>query len=157
MRYFCRRFARKRTTRMKDYRLDHLILSQFKEGLYEFDFALDTSYFQAVEKTELLGGNVQAHAQLTIRHQDYSLRMTLNGEVQVACDRCLEPMTIPVQHDEVVETDQEPTIDLLWLAYEIVIVNLPTVHCHPEGGCNPEMAALLQSHLSSTEEEPEDI
>ncbi len=137
--------------------MDHLILSQFKEGLYEFDFALDTSYFQAVEKTELLGGNVQAHAQLTIRHQDYSLRMTLNGEVQVACDRCLEPMTIPVQHDEVVETDQEPTIDLLWLAYEIVIVNLPTVHCHPEGGCNPEMAALLQSHLSSTEEEPEDI
>ncbi len=141
---------------MKDYRLDNLALDQFKEGLYDFDFVLETPYIQSVEKTELLGGNIRAHAQLTIRHDSSMLRMKVHGQVEVACDRCLDPMTVGVDGEDTIELEQQ-TIDLLWLAYEISVVNLPMVHCHPDGGCNPEMVALLQNHLRNTEEEPEEI
>ena len=142
---------------MKDFRLDNLVLSQFKPGTYAFDFILDTAYFQAIEKTELLGGNVQVQAQLSVREQDYDIHLKLKGQVQVTCDRCLEPMTIEVENEEVIEDEEQQTIDLFWLAYETVTINLPLVHCHPDGGCNPEMAALLQTHLRSIEEEPEEI
>lgn len=155
----CATFAadlREKATSMKDFRLDNLVLSQFKAGTYEFDYVLDTAYFQSVEKSEVLDGNVAVHSQLTIGEDDYRLRMTLKGQVYVTCDRCLEPMVIPVECEEMIE-DEEQTLDLLWTAYETVTINLPMVHCHPDGGCNPEMAALLQSHLRSTEEEPEEI
>ena len=141
---------------MKDYRLNCLDLNRFEEGQYAFDFTLDTSYFQALEKTELLGGEVEAHAQLSIRQDGCLVRIAVKGQVEVTCDRCLDPMTILVDNEDVIETEQQ-TIDLLWLAYENIIINLPMVHCHPEGGCNPQMAALLQDHLRSTEEEPAEI
>ena len=141
---------------MKDYRLDNLMLNRFEEGRYEFDFVLDTPYIQAVEKTELLGGDVSAHALLTVRQDGCEIALSVEGQVQAACDRCLEPMTIDVRADERIEPEGQ-TVDLLWLAYETVIVSLPMVHCHPVGGCNPQMAALLQSHLRSAEEEPEEI
>ena len=44
-------------------------------------------------------------------------------------------------------------IDLSWLAYELIIVNLPLVHSHQDGGCNPEMDALLQDHLCAEVED----
>ena len=81
---------------MKDFRLDNLVLSQFKAGTYEFDYVLDTAYFQSVEKSEVLDGNVAVHSQLTIGEDSYRLRMTLKGQVYVTCDRCLEPMVIPL-------------------------------------------------------------
>jgi hypothetical protein len=53
-------------------------------------------------------------------------------------------------------------VDLSWLAYEIVSINIPLVHSHQPGGCNPQMDLLLQSHLcdepdpeNDTDTEPE--
>lgn len=138
----------------------HIIeLNALEIGHYNYRFELDDAYFSAIEKTELLGGKVEVNAQLDLRADDYDLTITVYGKVQVTCDRCLDPVDIEVDNTE----DMAPlledveTLDLDWLAYEQIIVNLPLVHCHPEGGCNPEMAALLQNHLCRTAEEPETI
>lgn len=139
--------------------MDTLInLEKLELGLHQFDFQLNSSYFQSIEKTELLGGEVSAKATLILRPHDLELTMAVSGVVQVTCDRCLDPMDIEVDNEDMMEVeDGAKSLDLSWLAYELIIVNLPLVHSHQHGGCNPEMDALLQNHLCSTEEEPETI
>ena len=135
---------------------EHIIdLDKLEIGKYSFDFRLNNDYFTAIEKTELLGGNVAVKAVLDLRNSDYSLDMQVNGVVQVTCDRCLDSMDITIQADDDMEIEDDArTLDLQWLAYELIVVNLPLVHSHQNGGCNPQMAALLQDHLC-TAEEPE--
>lgn len=133
----------------------HIIeLSKLEIGNYSFDYELDSAYFQSVEKSEVLGGNVQAKAELALREQDFDLRIKVCGVVQVTCDRCLDPMDVAVDAEDDMEMDEgTKMLDLEWLAYELVIVNLPLVHSHQPGGCNPMMDALLQDHLCTTMED----
>lgn len=131
-------------------------LAELKLGTHEFRFTLDNTYFQAITPSELLGGEVNVVAKLNLREQDFDLHMCVVGEVSVTCDRCLDPMPITVELDEEMEVEEGiETLDLNWLAYELIIVNLPLVHCHQHGGCNPEMDELLQSHLCTELEEPD--
>ena len=136
----------------------HIIeLSKLEIGNYSFDYELDNAYFQSVEKSEVLSGNVQAKAELALRARDFDLRIKVGGVVQVTCDRCLDPMDMAVDAEDDMEMDEgTKMLDLEWLAYELVIVNLPLVHSHQPGGCNPMMDALLQDHLCTTPED-EDI
>lgn len=127
----------------------HIVeLSKLEIGTYRWNYQLDSVYFSAIEGTELLGGCVDAHAVLNLREEDYDLTVSVKGVVQVVCDRCLDPMDLPVNAEDEIEADKAAKIiDLDWLAYEMIVVNLPLVHCHQAGGCNPQMDALLQSHL----------
>ena len=133
----------------------HIIeLSKLEIGNYSFEYELDSAYFQSVEKSEVLGGNVQAKAELALRARDFDLRIKVGGVVQVTCDRCLDPMDVAVDAEDDMEMDEgTEMLDLEWLAYELVIVNLPLVHSHQPGGCNPMMDALLQDHLCTTMED----
>ena len=137
-------------------------LDTLQPGKYCFEYHLDGDYLRSVEKSELLDGQVDAKAELHLRELDYDIRVAVNGTIQVTCDRCLEPMEIAVEAEDDMTADtqdespaQTKQIDLNWLAYELIIVNLPLVHSHQPGGCNPEMDNLLQDHLCTTEE-PED-
>ena len=136
----------------------HIIeLSKLEIGDYSFDYELDSAYFQSVEKSEVLSGHVQAKAELALRERDFDLRIKVSGTVQVTCDRCLDPMDVAVDAEDDMEMDEgTEMLDLEWLAYELVIVNLPLVHSHQAGGCNPQMDALLQDHLCTMSED-EDI
>ena len=126
-------------------------------GEHLFDFQLDNSYFAAIENTELLGGMVDVKVRLFLREESFALDIDIMGKVQVTCDRCLDAMDVAIDAVENEwEWDEEPKqLDLSWLAYELIIVNLPLVHSHQEGGCNPEMDALLQNHLCAQLEDEE--
>ena len=132
-------------------------LDSLELGVHVFDFQLDNAYFSEIENSELLGGEVKVEAQLNLREYDFDLDIAVKGLVQVTCDRCLDEMDVMVDAEESEwEWDDEPKlIDLSWLAYELIIVNLPLVHSHQDGGCNPEMDALLQNHLCTDVEEDE--
>ena len=128
----------------------HIVaLDSMELGAHVFDFQLDNAYFSEIENSELLGGEVKVEAHLNLREYDFDLDIAVKGLVQVTCDRCLDEMDVAINAEENEwEWDEEPKlIDLSWLAYELIIVNLPLVHSHQDGGCNPEMDALLQSHL----------
>ena len=124
-------------------------LDSMELGAHVFDFQLDDAYFSEIENSELLGGQVKVEAHLNLREYDFDLDIAVKGLVQVTCDRCLDEMDVAIDAEENEwEWDDEPKlIDLSWLAYELIIVNLPLVHSHQDGGCNPEMDALLQDHL----------
>lgn len=144
---------------MTDQKSHIITLDLLNVGDHVFDFQLDSSYFTSIENSDLLGGSVQVHAELKLRERDFDLTVEAQGVVQVTCDRCLDVMDeeVDVYEDEW-DWDEEPKqVDLSWLAYELIVVNLPLVHSHQEGGCNPEMDALLQNHLCTALDEDDDI
>ncbi len=126
-------------------------------GEHLFDFQLDNSYFSAIENSELLGGMVDVKVRLFLHEEDFAVDMDILGKVQVTCDRCLDTMDVDVDiYEEDMELEEETKqLDLAWLAYELIIVNLPLVHSHQDGGCNPEMDTLLQNHLCTTLDDEE--
>ncbi|MBR4432790.1 MAG: hypothetical protein IKS76_06300 [Paludibacteraceae bacterium] len=132
-------------------------LSRLPIGTHRFDIQLDSDFFANVEKSEILRGNVSCKAVLNLREEDYQLTITVQGTVFVVCDRCLDPMPIDINANdegEWLEANGE-SLDLSWLAYEIVSINIPLVHSHQAGGCNKQMDLLLQSHLCA-DPDPED-
>ena len=136
----------------------HIVeLDKLELGEHLFDFQLDNSYVNSLESSELLGGDVDVKVRLIVREDDFSVDVDAYGTVQVTCDRCLDAMDVEVDiYEEDIDFEEEPkTLDLAWLAYELIIVNLPLVHSHQDGGCNPEMAALLQDHLCTALDEEE--
>ena len=144
----------------------HIIdLSRLPIGTHSFDIQLDNEFFESLEKSEILSGEVAATATLNLREEDYSLTIAVHGTVFVVCDRCLDPMPLEIDDEQEIwsedeeANDQRPTtnhqLDLTWLAYEIVSINIPIAHSHQPGGCNPQMDLLLHSHLCA-ETEPEE-
>lgn len=129
-----------------------LQLNELTQGKHHLSITLDDAYFQSIDKSEILGGEVEAEAELNLLEHDYTLHIHAHGEVQLTCDRCLAPMTyaVDVEDDILPEDDDEAnstpdTLDLRWLTYELITINLPLVHSHPEGECTPEMQQLLQA------------
>jgi len=131
-------------------------LDKLELGHHSFDFQLDNAYLQGIEKSELLGGSVAVKAELDLHASSLELHMWVDGVVQLTCDRCLDSMDYAITADDDMEIEiGAQSLDLDWLAYELIVVNLPLVHSHQPGGCNPQMDALLQDHLCCPTEEPE--
>ena len=133
-------------------------LSRFPVGTHSFDYQLNSDFFASLEKTEILSGEVDCKAVLNLREEDYQLDIAVHGTVFVVCDRCLDPMPLEIDANdegEWLEANGE-SIDLSWLAYEIVSINIPLVHSHQAGECNKQMELLLHNHLCD-EPEPDEI
>ncbi len=125
-----------------------LQLNELTQGKHHYSFRLDSAYLAAQEKSEIQGGEVDVEANLMLRESDYSLHMEAKGEVKLICDRCLGEMSHAVDvEDDILPDDEEQTnmLDLSWLAYEMITINLPLVHSHPDGECMHEMQQLLQA------------
>lgn len=144
---------------MSDKTAHIVLLDQLEIGEHLFDFQLDREYFTTIENTELLGGAVDVKVRLILREDDFAVDMDIVGQVQVTCDRCLDAMNVDVDiYEEEMELEEDvKQLDLAWLAYELIIVNLPLVHSHQDGGCNPDMDALLQNHLCTALDDDNDI
>ena len=142
-------------------------LRRLQLGTHRFDFQLDDAFFASLEKTEILGGKVDCQATLNLREDYHTLTIAVRGTVSVVCDRCLDPMNIDIHDEQEIESDEETenpmvngkcpngkSLDLSWLAYEIVSINIPLVHSHQPGECNQQMELLLHDHLCD-EPDPE--
>ena len=139
-------------------------LKRLPLGTHLFDFQLVNDFFSSLEKTEIISGDVACKAVLNLREEDYQLNITVHGTVFVVCDRCLDPMPLEISDEQEIFSEDEEmsndksqmsTIDLSWLAYEIVSINIPIVHSHQAGECNKQMELLLHDHLCD-EPEPEE-
>ena len=133
-----------------------LQLNELTQGKHHYSFLLDSTYLTAQEKSEIEGGEVAVEADLMIRENDYSLHLTAKGEVVLTCDRCLGKMNYAVDvEDDILPDDQEQNnmLDLGWLAYEMITINLPLVHSHPDGECIHEMQQLLHAFGVSANKE----
>lgn len=146
-------------------RQDHYMidLSRLPIGTHVFEIQLDSDFFASLEKSEILSGDVAAKVVLNLREESYQLNIAVHGTVFVVCDRCLDPMSIDINDEQEIWSEEEENdlspmtthqLDLSWLAYEIVSINIPLVHSHQAGECNKHMELLLQDHLCD-EPDPE--
>lgn len=141
-----------------------IALKNLADGTYQQDFHLDNNYFSAMDSPLVEKGCVDV--QLHIKKGTYSTQFLfdIKGEVEVACDRCLEPMTIPVEVNEelivkygpeyseespelIIINENDMTLNIAWILYEYIALSLPLVRLHPEGECDPEMMDVLE-HMS---------
>lgn len=144
------------TTEMAQLNDIQLHLNELEQGKHHFFFRLDDLFIQGlpanygVDKSEITGCLIDAEADLNLRENDYSLHIAAKGSVQLVCDRCLATMSYPVNVEDDIWPDEDEqstdTLDLAWLTYEMIIINLPLVHSHPDGECNPDMQPLLHAY-----------
>ncbi len=133
-----------------------------KVGDYHFDFSVGASLFAPYEECEVLGGDCEVKVEMQRSESMLSLQVAITGDVEVACDRCLEPCAVEVDYDaplvvkfideaRLTESEFEYDGEVMWLPtgatelnlaqyiYESIILSLPYQRVHEEGDCNPEM------------------
>lgn len=143
-------------------------LNTIEQGACALEYTLKDAFFLREESKELLGGDCSAVVNIVRRGDAFSVQLSVKGIAQAVCDRCLDAVAVPVDCSETLtvklgagEDDgdimyvnpAEGTLDLAWLLYELVVINLPIVHSHQSGECNPLMEDLLLSHLCTLAED----
>ena len=138
-----------------------------KEGKHEFNFVVDSSFFEQFESSEVKKGLVNVRVELTRHLQFLELKFDIQGKITVNCDRCLDPFVTGINHqamlyirfgDQTVEqsddllilADTEHEVQVDQFIYEYIHLALPIQRFHPEidglSGCNPEMMEKLNAH-----------
>ncbi len=140
-------------------------LTGLGDGEHDFSFELDQQFFTLFDHPEVENGLVKATVILEKKPGILALHFSLQGEVEVICDRCLTPFMAPVDsvqdiyvktgdefrelEDNVIminEDDHE--IDVSQYLYEYVVLSLPMQKIHPSDagglpGCDPDMLDRL--------------
>jgi len=153
--------------KLKKYRIN---FRELELGKHPFSFEIDDWFFSWFEKSEIQQGNLKADVELIKEERLTTLHITIEGEVRVMCDRCLDHFMHPVdfsgtlylkpEEDEWEEKDKEEVIlvapddsevDLAQYFYESIHLSLPLKRVHPndENGnstCDQDMLKLLEEH-----------
>lgn len=154
--------------------------SGLSEGKHQFDFAVNDRFFAEFETSEVEKGELMIEVELEKRSTHLGLTFTINGMVELVCDRCLENFVFPIKSKRklLVKFSEKPVEDeaeMIYLhpssfqvevaqyIYEFVILSLPIRRIHPDGKegkslCDPLMLKKLEElrHHSKIKEEPED-
>lgn len=127
-----------------------------RPGPHDFDFKVGGELFRAFGSEEIKDGDCDVRVLLDRAETQLTLDVKITGRVVVACDRCLEDCSVPVDFegqllvkcsDEPGEYDgevmwllpSEDRLDLAQYIYESIVLSLPYQRVHPEGECDPEM------------------
>ena len=132
---------------------------------------LDNEYFADLDQCEILGGDVEVEMRVRFGAGDtYLFTYKGEGTVVVACDRCLDPTTLPIVFEEELRVgydDDNPDADLIvipfsqthydtaWDIYESIALNLPRQRVHPEGMCNADMMSRFSAEEDSADNSTE--
>ena len=146
-------------------------LKGLKQDISNFEFRLDNDYFDAIDSEEVKGGDMVATLQVRKVAQHFELDFHTEGKVVVACDRCLDDMSLPISTDnkmvarlgDTFEEDDEwltiPSdlgiLDVAWLIYEFIALAVPMRHVHEEGECNPDMVSRVGQLSTNVEDDDE--
>lgn len=162
---------------LKQYNISYINLSL---GMHRFDFEVNDAFFTHFEESEITRSNLKIGIDLIKESSMMVLEIKLSGEVEVNCDRCLDPFWLPLESDyrlivkygDVYQEQSDEVIIIpfgegpLYLGqmiYEYVHLSLPFKKVHPEDeagvpACNPQALEKLSHYLVGTDEEmPEDI
>lgn len=140
-------------------------------GHYEIDFGgitadgtdltwdLDDSFFSALDQQEISHGKLAATLRVKKKAAAYVLDIHVCGNVEIPCDRCLEPMSQPIDAHESIEVrlgdtfdddgerillpEDHPVLDVAWNLYETIALAIPISHVHPDGECAEDVSQYL--------------
>lgn len=160
-----------------DYLKDFIIpFRGLKAGNHHFDYIIDNRFFESIEYAELSKGKVKVLIELTLQERMLIFDFSINGFVEVSCDRCLglfnqdisgsAKLIVKFGEDWVEESDEvivipesEHQFDVSKYLYEYIILLLPMRCIHPndEDGvstCDQEIVKRLGHHPVNSETDP---
>ena len=108
-------------------------------------------FFSAVQGPEIKCGSLDVALRVKRTSGAFELEFQLKGEVEVTCDRCLEPMSQPIDAQSTLKVmmgddytddgevvtipEREGTINVAWNIYEFAALQIPLRHVHEDGQC----------------------
>ena len=130
---------------------------------------LDDTFFESFDSSEIAGGNIEVSIKSSklAEANVYSVTLGIKGTVKIPCTRCLDMLDFEVDLADSVEVcagrqlnDEERDegkpaalitgdCDMSERIFETISLNIPIVHCHPEGLCNKTMIEKLNEHSAS--------
>lgn len=124
-------------------------------------------FFESYENTEILDADLSVEVSVEKSGRFIGVDCNLEGSVTVLCDRCLEPLQLPVSEKvllsvkfgtessegasdgmegsrEIVYLDSsDAVLDMAQVIYDYTCLALPLHRVHPDGECNPETVRFL--------------
>ena len=148
-------------------------LNDWAAGERNYRFHAGLEFFQQFDNSEILDADVQV--EVVVRKEGrrkVEADLHLQGTVTLPCDRCLEPLELPVEAhpsfsirfdvlgEELSEDGKEiialgaadAELDMRQAVYDYVCLSLPLQRMHPEGECNPDTVRFLSKVERSDEE-----
>lgn len=151
-----------------------------KEGLHDFEYEIDDTFFAHFEDSLVDKGNILAKVILEKRSAFMKVHMDFEGWLGLTCDRCLEPYKQPVENSTEMfvkfgdENDddgenviwvnpEEHQVNLAQMIYEYIALSIPMRHVHPKNSegkreCDPDMIERLKKYkhtVSEKEHQPD--
>ena len=130
-------------------------LNGWAAGERKFRSHADLEFFQAFDNTEILDADVDVEIRVVKKERKVEADLHLSGTVMVSCDRCLEPLAVPVEANpsEVLKPESlAEDWDLSQAVYDYICLSLPLQRVHPEGECNPDTVRFLGHQERGNEE-----
>lgn len=134
-----------------------------KLGSHTYEFRINDAFFEDLEYSIIHSGDVDVDLVLEKKETMLIGHFSIQGSVSTDCDRCTDPMKVPVRgafqliykfgteisddetlvmiHPDAYEIDVKPNI------YELITVSMPVRCVHEEGECNEEVVNALNEYL----------
>lgn len=138
------------------------------EGQHEFEFEVEDTFFQQFENSIIRHGSADVLVVLEKKHNLLLLDFTIQGNVMVSCDRCLDDLELELEgynelivklgdhseeesEDVIMIPSTEHQIDVAQYIYEYIAVMIPMRNVHPDdeegkSTCNPEILRQIEKH-----------
>lgn len=140
-----------------------LPLKSMSPGVHEVEYHLGKQFFADMESQDIHDADLDV--KLTVDHKGdfYNLSFHIVGDVTLLCDRCLDELHFPIDatyniaveygedynddNDEVLVIPMsDNTLNVSYMIFDTVELQIPIKHVHPMGKCNRAMSAILKKH-----------
>jgi uncharacterized protein len=147
-----------------------------KPGSHQYEFEIDDRFFDQFEYSEIQKGKLRVRLDMEKDEKMLVLDFRYDGTVDVACDRCLEPFSLPLsgsdrllvkygegyfEENESVQIipEGDTQLDVSPFIYEFIHLKLPIRRVHPddangEPGCDPGVIERLENETGPDEPDP---
>ena len=142
--------------KLDGYKVD---LKGLSSDTVSYHWQADNDFFSAVQGPEIKQGLLDVALRVKQTSGAYELEFQLQGEVEVTCDRCLEPMSQPIKAQCILKVvmgddyaddgemvtipEKDGTINVAWNIYEFAALQIPLRHVHPDGQCKASASDLI--------------
>lgn len=143
-----------------------LPLKSMSPGVHEVEYHLGKKFFADMESQDIHDADL--NVKLTVDHKGdfYNLDFHIAGEVTLVCDRCLDDLHYPIDttykiavqfgddyndenDDLLVIPSTDNTLNVSYMLYDTVELQIPIKHVHPLGKCNRAMSSILKKHRAT--------
>lgn len=119
-------------------------LNELGRGESLYSQSAGKEFFESFGNQEILDADIRVEATILNRGVSVDVDAQIDGSVTVLCDRCLEPLEIPVGTDfQETYTPEGAELDFSQEVYDFVCISLPLQRVHEDGKCNPDTTKFL--------------